>query len=115
MTCLSELQKYVTLYSTTENGYWLNDFDWNSVPVTFKEDLPEYVAGYYSFNGIALRNADVSSLFEIYVHELRHRWQWKRNPLKYIVGKLYRPLIENDAYMEQEKADNWFCGRQEIK
>lgn len=108
MTCLSELQKYVTLYATTENGYWLNEFDWKSVPVTFKEDLPEYIAGYYSFNGIALRNADVSSLFEIYVHELRHRWQRVKHPVKYLLGKLYRPLIENDADAHQKYADDWF-------
>ena len=109
MPLLEELKVAAALYSQTESGKWLNDFCWADVPVTFKGELPGDIAGLYSFGGIVLLRADVSTIFPIYVHELRHRWQWKRNPLKYIVGKLYRPLIENDADTEQNKADNWFC------
>ena len=115
MALLEELKVNVGLYSQTEDGKWLQEFAWADVPVSFKDKLPGDIAGLYSFGGIVLLDVDVSTIFPIYVHELRHRWQWKKNPLKYLIGKLYRPLIEDDAYMEQEKADNWFCGRQEIK
>ena len=115
MALLEELKVNVGLYSQTEDGKWLQEFAWADVPVSFKDKLPGDIAGLYSFGGIVLLHADLSTIFPIYVHELRHRYQWKKNPLKYLIGKLYRPLIEDDAYMEQEKADNWFCGRQEIK
>lgn len=108
MSLLTELQIKVGQYSETPNGKWLKEFDWSSVPVTFKEDLPGYIAGYYSFGGIALLRADISTIFPIYVHELRHRWQWKKHPLKYLIGKIYRPLIENDADEHQKYADDWF-------
>ena len=109
MTLFEELQDKVWQYSQTEDGNWLNDFRWADVPVAFKNELPGDIAGLYSFGSIVLLDADVSTIFPIYVHELRHRWQWERKPLKYIIGKLYRPLIENDADLEQQKADNWFC------
>ena len=115
MALLEELKDEVWRYSQTEDGQWLNNIDWIDVPVSFKDKLPGDIAGLYSFGGIVLLHADLSTIFPIYVHELRHRYQWKKNPLKYLIGKLYRPLIEDDADMEQEKADNWFCGRQEIK
>lgn len=109
MSLLEELKDKVWRYSQTEQGKWLNDIDWQSVPVEFEGTLPGDIAGLYSFGGIVLLEADVSTIFPIYVHELRHRWQWKKNPLKYIIGKLYRPLIEDDADREQQKADDWFC------
>ena len=109
MSLLIQLQIKVGQYSETPNGKWLKTFDWADVPVVFKDDLPGYIAGYYSFGGIVLLRADLSTIFPIYVHELRHRWQWKKNPLKYIIGKLYRPLIENDADEHQKYADDWFC------
>ena len=115
MALLEELKDEVWRFSQTEDGQWLNNIDWIDVPVSFKDKLPGDIAGLYSFGGIVLLHADLSTIFPIYVHELRHRYQWKKNPLKYLIGKLYRPLIEDDADMEQEKADNWFCGRQEIK
>lgn len=106
---IQELQERAELYAQTPQGSWLNEFDWSSVPVTFQDALPDYIAGYYSFGGIALREADVASIFAIYIHELRHRWQWKKNPLKYLIGKVIRPIIERDADREQKKADDWFC------
>ena len=109
MSFLEDLKVNVGLYSQTPSGNWLNEFAWADVPVAFKNELPGDIAGLYSFGGIVLLRADLSTIFPIYVHELRHRYQWKKNPLKYLIGKLYRPLIEDDAYMEQEKADNWFC------
>ena len=99
----------------TEDGKWLNDFRWADVPVAFEGTLPGDIAGLYSFGGIVLLHADVSTIFPIYVHELRHRWQWEKNPLKYIIGKLYRPLIENDADREQIYADEWFCARVDME
>lgn len=104
---LTKLKVKIEQYSETPSGKWLKDFDWSSVPVTFKDKFPGDVAGYYSFGKIVLLNTDIFTIFPIYVHELRHRWQWKKNPLKYIIGKLYRPLIQNDAYAEQDKATEW--------
>ena len=105
MALLEELKDEVWRYSQTEDGQWLNNLDWIDVPVSFKDKLPGDIAGLYSFGGIVLLHADLSTIFPIYVHELRHRYQWKKNSLKYLIGKLYRPLIEDDADMEQEKAD----------
>lgn len=106
---IQELQEKAELYAKTPDGSWLNEFDWSSVPVTFKNDLPDYIAGYYSFGGIVLREADVASIFAIYVHELRHRWQRLKHPVRYLIGKIYRPLIENDADEQETLADYWFC------
>lgn len=106
------LKSAVRQYRYTIQGKWLNDIQWEAVPVTFKETLPGHIAGMYSCGKIVLLHADISTIFPIYVHELRHRWQWQNNPLKYLVGKilLFRRLIENDADREQQKADDWYCG-----
>lgn len=109
MSLLVELKDKVWRYSQTEAGKWLNDIDWANIPVKFIDKLPWTISGIYGFRFIFLLRADVSTIFMMYIHELYHRWQWKKNPLKYIVGKLYRPLIENDADREQQKADDWFC------
>lgn len=109
MTLLDELKDEVWRYSQTEAGNWLNEFAWADVPVAFKNKLPGDIAGLYSFGKIVLLDADMSTIFPIYIHELRHRWQWVKKPLKYLVGKLYRPLIEDDADTEQNKADEWYC------
>lgn len=106
---LNVLKDFVNTYQNTIQGKWLKDIEWATIPVTFKDELPGIIAGMYSCGKIVLLNADVSTIFPIYVHELRHRWQWKKHPLKYLVGKLYRPLIENDADREQQNADDWFC------
>lgn len=106
---LNVLKDFVNTYQNTIQGKWLNDINWQSIPVTFVKKLPWKIAGFYFLRWIVLLRADVSSIFPLYVHELRHRWQWKKSPMKYLVGKLYRPLLENDADIEEKKADDWFC------
>lgn len=104
---LDELRRMVWSYSHSEEGGWLRDFDWSSVPVTFK-DLKNGVCGMYSFGKIVLlTSGEMRPIFPIYVHELRHRWQWRKSPLRYLIGKVVRPLIENDADREERKAEQW--------
>jgi hypothetical protein len=102
---IMQLKRYAELYAETTNGKWLNDFDWQSVPIITISKLPGDVVGMYSFGRIVILDTNVEIIFSTYIHELRHRWQWKTSPLKYILGKFYRPLIENDADNETEKSD----------
>lgn len=104
---IMNLKRYARLYSETEDGKWLNDFDWQKVPVITISELPCDVVGMYSFGKIVLLDTNVELIFSTYIHELRHRWQWKKSPFKYIVGKIYRPLIEDDADLETVKADEF--------
>lgn len=104
---LTQLKKLTTDYAKTADGSWLNDFDWQNVPVKFKK-LTNGVIGYHFFGQITLMEVcDVSLIFDIYIHELRHVWQSKKQPLRYLAGKLIRPLIEKDADREEEKALKW--------
>ena len=105
---INELKKLATEYAKTEDGKWLNEIDWINVPVTFKE-LGGYIMGYHFFGRVVLREVcDISLIFDIYIHELRHVWQSKKQPLRYLIGKLFRFIIENDADIEEKKALNWF-------
>ena len=107
---IEELKSLVTRYSCTEGGDWLLTFKWRSVPVEFA-DLKHGICGMYFFGKILLlRSGEAKPIFPIYVHELRHRWQWKHQPLRYIIGKIYRPLIEDDADAEEKKAEEWIGG-----
>ena len=108
---LSKLKQLTRQYSNTDTGKWLKDIDWEKVPVKFKSSLPGDIGGYYSFGKIVVLDTDLYIAFTIYIHQLKHRWQWKTNPIKYIIGKLYRPLIENEAYKQQQYAQNWFLNR----
>lgn len=95
-------------YAQTEEGKWLNDIDWRSVPVEFT-DLPFGIVGTYSWGKIKLLpSPDVGLIFPVYIHELRHRWQSQKHPLKYIIGKLYRPIIEKDADDQELLAETWY-------
>jgi hypothetical protein len=104
---IMQLKRYAKLYAETAEGDWLNSFDWQKVPVITISELPRDVVGMYSFGKIVLLDTNVELIFSTYIHELRHRWQWKKSPLKYIVGKIYRPLIEDDADLETVKADEF--------
>jgi hypothetical protein len=107
----NELKTLASEYAETPSGKWLNEFDWQNVPVRFKK-LKHDVIGYHFFGRITLKEVvDVSLIFDIYIHELRHVWQSKKQPLHYLVGKLFRKLIENDADREEAKALTWFNSR----
>ena len=105
---VNELKKLANEYAKTEDGKWLNDIDWIKVPVSF-EDLKGDIMGYHFFGNVVLREVyDISLIFDIYIHELRHVWQSKKHPLKYLIGKIFRFIIENDALKEEAKALKWF-------
>ena len=106
-----KLKRLVNLYLANgprdKNG-WLDNFEWEWVPVTFSEDLPRDVLGMYILGKITLMKVfSMQAIFPIYIHELRHRWQWKTKPLKYLLGKIWRPIIENDAVDQQQAAEAW--------
>lgn len=95
-------------YAETSDGFWLNDFDWDSVPVKFKP-LGWDIVGCHFCGTIMLKETTcVELIFDIYIHELRHVWQMKKQPLRYLAGKLFRRLIEDDADREESKALKWY-------
>lgn len=105
---ITKLKQLASEYSETANGAWLNEFDWQNVPVRFKK-LKHDVIGYHFFGRITLMEVvDVSLIFDIYIHELRHVWQAKKQPFRYFAGKLFRKLIEDDADREEAKAAKWY-------
>ena len=100
-------------YRGTFDGSWLDDFDWRGVPVNFTTRLPKDVVGRYWFGRIELMSCcDPRLIFPTYIHELRHRWQWCRHPFKYMIGKIYRPLIEDDARCQELAAENWVYSKE---
>lgn len=105
---ITKLKQLASEYAKTANGAWLNEFDWMSVPVKFKK-LKHDVIGYHFFGRITLMEVvDSSLIFDIYIHELRHVWQSRKQPLRYLAGKLFRKLIEDDADREELKATEWY-------
>lgn len=112
---VAALRAYANEYSTTDGGLWLRDFDWASIPVELKRFADPDVCGQYTFGVILLMECAVpSALFEIYVHELRHAWQSRKCLWKYLLGKIFRPLIEKRAYEEQDKAAAWIESRPDL-
>ena len=104
---INQLNKLASEYAQTDEGKWLNEFDWSAVPVKFKP-LGWDIVGLQFFGRIVLMEvADVNLIFDIYIHELRHVWQRKKRPFFYLTGKLLRFLIENDADAEEAKALYW--------
>lgn len=105
---INELKFLASEYAKTTDGSWLNEIDWINVPVTFK-NLKGDIMGYHFFGRVVLREVcNIDLIFDIYIHELRHVWQSKTNPIKYLIGKIFRFIIENDADKEEKKALNWF-------
>lgn len=105
---LNKLKSLTDEYSKTADGDWLNDFNWRNVPVKFK-NLNNYVVGYHFFGTITLKESpDAGLIFDIYIHELRHVWQSRKQPLRYLAGKLFRRLIEDDADREEINAYKWY-------
>ena len=108
VSLIVQLKKWTQKYAETPEGAWLNDIEWDDVPlVVMSEFRNPDVMGMYSFGRIYVRDTNLELIFAIYIHELRHRWQWKTKPIFYLIGKVVRPLIENDAYSIQDKADAW--------
>ena len=105
---LNQLKSLADEYSKTADGDWLNDFNWCAVPVKFK-NLKNGVVGCHFFGTITLKESpDAGLIFDIYIHELRHVWQFRKQPLRYLAGKLFRRLIEDDADREEFKAFKWY-------
>lgn len=113
---MNEVKLMMTIrqYAKTEQGKWLNDYDWDNVPVVVITKLPGDIAGMYSCGYIVLLDGDESIIAPIYLHELRHRWQWQKQRFKYLLGKLYRPLIEKDAYARQAEFEEWQRGIENV-
>jgi len=104
---VAKLKNLALRYCMTQEGRWITQIDWPAIPVELA-DLKGDVMGTYSFGAILLRKCpDANMLFGTYIHELRHRWQWEKHPFTYIIGKIYRPLIEKDACVQEGLADNW--------
>ena len=105
---LNQLKSLADEYAKTPDGDWLNDFNWRNVPVKFK-NLKNGVVGCHFFGTITLKESpDAGLIFDIYIHELRHVWQSRKQPLRYLAGKLFRRLIEDDADNEEIKAFKWY-------
>lgn len=108
---INKLKSLASEYAGTPSGAWLNEFDWQNVPVMFKKFKHDVVGCHFLGRITLMEVVDVSLIFDIYIHELRHVWQSKKQPLRYLVGKLFRKLIEDDADREEAKALTWFNSR----
>lgn len=105
------LREMAGKYAVTEDGAWLNDIRWADAPVAFRK-LPWGICGMHFFGRIYLLEcAEPLALFPTYIHELRHRWQSARHPFLYLMGKLWRPLIEDDARYHEFIAQEWLASR----
>lgn len=105
---LNQLKSLASKYAKTPDGDWLNEFDWQNVPVKFK-NLKYGAVGCHFFGTVTLKESpDAGLIFDIYIHELRHVWQSRKQPLRYLAGKIFRRLIEDDADNEEVKAYKWY-------
>ena len=119
------LMHYVSRYAKTRNGLWLNDFEFRAIKLEWCYAMKpsDGILGAFSFltgkvylqpeeiDKIARGSAWVELLAPTLIHELRHVWQYKRNPLKYIlccIPGLRQITLERDAWRETEPAQD-FC------
>lgn len=119
------LMHYVSRYAKTRNGLWLNDFEFRAIALEWCYVMKpaDGILGAFSFltgkvylqpeeiDKIARGSAWVELLAPTLIHELRHVWQYKRNPLKYIlcsIPGLRQITLERDAWRETEPAQD-FC------
>lgn len=119
------LMHYVSRYAKTRNGLWLNDFEFRAIKLEWCYAMKpaDGVLGAFSFltgkvylqpeeiDKIARGSAWAELLAPTLIHELRHVWQYKRNPLKYIlcsIPGLRQITLERDAWRETEPAQD-FC------
>ena len=122
---LSRLMHYVTCYSQTREGRWLNDFEFRSIPVEWcyaMEPNDGILGAFSSLTGkiylqpedvdkIAHGSAWVELLAPTMIHELRHVWQYTRNKLLYVlccIPGVRRLTLERDAWRETDPAQE-FC------
>ena len=103
------LNNWPRKYSATPDGAWLREFNWESIPVEWSTRCnPENgIMGMYTFGKIFLMDCEYvpELIWPTYIHELHHRYQRTRQPLRFFVGKLIRPLIERPADAEEKKAE----------
>lgn len=119
---IMNLKRYARLYAETEDGKWLNDFDWQSVKlVAVSEFHDEAIMGMYSFGKILVRDTNIELVFSTYIHELYHQWQKNQSYIHYVAGKFlrifsvilgrlgvtYDPRFEREADAENKKADDF--------
>ena len=119
---IMNLKRYTRLYSETEDGKWLKDFDWQKVKlVTVSEFHDEAIMGMYSFGKILVRDTNIELVFPTYIHELYHQWQKNQSYIHYVAGKFlrifsvilgrmgitYDPRFEREADAETKKADDF--------
>ena len=110
---IKKIKQLAREFQYSGHGSWLNDIDWWNIPVEMRS-LPNDVCGMYAFGKIWLMPcAEANAIFSTYIHELRHRWQWKMHPVAYVLGKLWRSLIEDDAVCVEESAALWI-GKREV-
>lgn len=119
------LMHYVSRYAKTRNGLWLNDFEFRAIALEWCYAMKpsDGILGAFSFltgkvylqpeeiDKIARGSAWVELLAPTLIHELRHVWQYKRNPLKYIlccIPGLRQITLERDAWRETDPAQD-FC------
>ncbi len=121
------LMHYVSRYAKTRNGLWLNDFEFRAIALEWCYAMKpsDGILGAFSFltgkvylqpeeiDKIARGSAWVELLAPTLIHELRHVWQFKRGPLKYIlccIPGLRQITLERDAWRETEPAQE-FCDK----
>lgn len=105
---LLKLKRIARAYAASGKAGWLDRIDWEAIPVDFPASLPADILGMYAFGRIRLRQSlSVHAIFPTYIHELRHRWQWKTTPIKYLLGKIFRSPIEADAVTQEVRARTW--------
>ncbi len=106
---VKSLKQRAQSYAMTDAGQWLLDFKWWDVKVALRV-LPPDVCGMYFFGVIYLMDClEADAIFPTYIHELRHRWQRVTNPVTYYIGKIYRPIIEDDARRQEHLAEDWLA------
>jgi hypothetical protein len=104
---IEQLERLVRLYSMYTSGRWLDEIRWQERSPIMRK-LPQDVCGMYVAGHIVLMpSLEPDAIFPTYIHELRHRWQAHRHPILYIIGKIIRPLIEDDAVCQEDMARMW--------
>jgi hypothetical protein len=119
-----QLKRYAKLYAETEDGKWLNDFDWQKVKLVTVSDFHDIATmGMYSFGKILVRDTNIELVFSTYIHELYHQWQRKQSFIHYVAGKFlrifavilgrfgikYDPRFEREADAETLRADRFIA------
>ena len=107
---IAELRHYASLYSMTEQGAWLNDFDWKKYPVKWI-DGPGMGSRWLTNSIWIDPESDTMSenmIFNTYIHELRHIWQRKRQGVIIYALKNITQINEPDAVKAGLDAANWY-------